>query len=225
MAQRRRRRNIAPAVVRRLEDLAIADVSAAAIHGQLQRDAHSGSYEFGPQDVPSLRTVQDVVNELRGLDTSGSWTIADARDGEEARLVLETLAAVIEATEGKRREITRGEAAWVIRIRRAAPDLHPWEAFRLARTYLRLEERGEPSGFLDAFLAFAPWRSPEHFERTKAAIRKGWLPAYRGGYPGAFTHFTALEAAGLGTFRFGSAAPGAKTWEMQVEPQGGDDGR
>ena len=37
--------------------------------------------KFGRDEVPSLRTVQSIVSELKRRDTSGTWTVAEASPG------------------------------------------------------------------------------------------------------------------------------------------------
>lgn len=145
--------------------------TAKQIHNQLVED-----FADRGMDIPALRTVQDRVKKLRVPDTSGRWAFAEAEPGE-AGPVLETVAAVIEQTAGRVRQVTRTEAAWINRLAIARPTLPPYERWFLARFYLTRSANNDPVGDLDSYLAFAPWESPEARERYVTAIEEGWIQA------------------------------------------------
>lgn len=118
------------------------------------------------EEAPDLRTIRDAVEHYRAEDTSGDWTLADAGDDADAgRLVFETLDAINAASDeaadedaGPRRprRVTKAEAAWIVRVRRARPDkkgLSPYEAYQWAKRYLVETIRKRPTTGLDLQLA------------------------------------------------------------------------
>ena len=181
MMQRRRKRSVLPAILGRiLELIAIPGASAAGIHHQLEEEAESGKVGFSKGDVPSVRTVQSIVSEYRLPGPSDPWSLADAQ-GDEAELVMPILQEVIEHTEGRVCQLTSAEAEWIAAIRRIEREpypqgLSPWDIYLLAREYVLLKERGEPTTGVDAFLAFTPWQSLEAAFRYREALAKGRIP-------------------------------------------------
>lgn len=143
--------------------------TAKQIHKQITED-----FPNRGMDIPALRTVQERVKRLRVRDTSGRWVFAEADPGE-AGPVLESIAAVIEQTDGRIRQVTRAEAAWITRLANARPTLPAYERWFLARFYLTRTANNDPVGDLDSYLAFAPWESPEARERYVTAIEEGWI--------------------------------------------------
>ncbi len=181
MTQPKRKRSVLPAILGRiLELIAIPGASAAAIHHQLEEEAESGNADFRGDDVPSVRTVQSIVSEYRLPGPSDPWSLADAQ-GDEAELVMPILQEVIEHTEGRVCQLTSAEAEWVAAIRRLEREpypkgLSPWDIYLLAREYVLLKERGEPTTGVDAYLAFTPWRSLEATFRYREALAKRTIP-------------------------------------------------
>lgn len=175
MAQRRRRRNWPPLLLSRIAELAATTASAAEIHRQLTEEAESGTADFRKGDVPSLRTLQDIVADCRPPDDSGLWSLADA-DGDEAALVPPMLASLAKQTLGHFRHLTREEARLIARILRAAPDLPlGLPLWVLALVYRQRRNRGIPTVDLDTFLAFAPWRGDVERDRYDEALCGGWI--------------------------------------------------
>jgi len=168
MVRRRRGRPHIPDEIQvEIERLAYLEVPSAEIEKRLKQ-------KFGEAVAPSLRTIQRLVAKLTPTDPSSPWSLADA-EGDDAELILPVLASVIEKTEGERQHLTRAEADWIERIRRAAPDLPPTvELFWLARDYILRTEREESTADIDAFLAFAPWRLGEPRQRYLNALGKEW---------------------------------------------------
>ena len=140
-----------------------------------------GRQGFPESNIPAERTMRDIVSIL-SPDKSQPWRLADS-EGSDGRLVLEVLDAVIRRTEGRRCRVTVAEAEWIVRLRRAVVDPPEppgsswlWTAFLLARTYAALEATKEPTDALDAWIAFAPWRSEEEVRRYQNAVQEGWAP-------------------------------------------------
>ena len=125
-------------------------------------------------DLPSIRTIQRAVQDLMKVDGSAPWTLTPITAGSGGGvLLLETLQEVITRTEGYVRVMSQDLAGWVLAVRQAAPDLPPWFAYRIARLYQARSSREEDRSDLDAWLAFAPWRSPADRERYDYAVALG----------------------------------------------------
>jgi hypothetical protein len=135
--------------------------NAAEVHRTLER-------EFGPGAV-SVRWIQALVDLVWTEDPSEPWTIGDA-GSDDPTFILPTLGWLLSHTVW-RPHLRRGEARWVARVQRVAPDLHPEAVFFLARMYLARQEREEPTTDIDAYLALGPWRSEEAFTTYLDAVR------------------------------------------------------
>ena len=127
---------------------------------------------FGRAEVPSLRTVQSIVSELkRRDDTSETWTVAEASPAEIS-LVMPVLHAVAEETSSRTVTMTRDRAEWVLKVRAAAPQLPLWSVYRFAQRY---GAGGDKPVELDALLALAPWRSRRARRQFFDAVAAGDL--------------------------------------------------
>lgn len=149
-----------------IEILALRGWKAPAVRAFLRK-------QFGKTRTPDLRTIQRWVKKFTPQDPSGPWQLAEAT-GEDAALVLPVLAELIEASGGRLNIISNAKAEWIVRLRHVADDLPPWTIYELAHVYMLRRERQDSTDDLDAFLAFAPWRTPEGAERYFAT---GALPA------------------------------------------------
>jgi hypothetical protein len=174
-----------------VEELALEGFAPAQIERELTEKG------IRPAFQPSRRTLQRIVQAVRVKDRSGPWSLGDAVD-DEADLVLPVLRAYLNLTslrtvQGKRDLfITKAEARWIVKVARAAPDLHVFDKYRLAVAYLARETRGQATYDLDALLAFQPWDdSPRPAPGDMAkfgftvtlrttyqkGVREGWIPA------------------------------------------------
>jgi len=155
--------------------------------GSSAREIHR---EIGGNRVASLRTIQRRVAEI-APPPGDAWTLAGP-DWGKADLLLPVLAEVIERSGGRVRTIPRDLAKWIVRVRRAAPTLPPWEAYELGVEYQRAAQgvKGAlPLAFLDAYLAFQPW-TPEGAERWQRALESGSVTPFP---PGFFTRLWAKK--------------------------------
>lgn len=150
-----------PRVEHAIRDGAVAGLTPAQIRKQLE-----GERRFRGL-VPEAHTIQRAWRFYRIEDQSPAWRVPDAQP-DEAALVLDTLAAVLAET-GERPRIGVELAGWIVRVRRARPDLVPaaqpdgtpaagWAsramtAFGFARRYLWHETRGVSTEQLDLELA------------------------------------------------------------------------
>ena len=98
--------------------------------------------------------------------------------GEDAALILPVLAELIEASGGRLKVISNAKAKWIVRLRHVAGDLPPWTIYEIAHTYMLRHERQDSTDDLNAFLAFAPWRSEENAKRFNSAVQRLELPLY-----------------------------------------------
>ena len=156
-------------VVEEIEGLAAEGWGATQIKHKLERQPR-----YKDRALPTLRTIQRIVAERTVRDTSGPWSLNEA--GPDARTVLDVLAAVIDGTEGRTSAFTGDEAQWVLQVSQVAPDLPPFERWRIARLYLGRASRVEPTDDLDGFLAYAPWRDDgAGWKRYDHATMDGWV--------------------------------------------------
>ena len=157
MATRKRARQTHDQVLVVIADATLHAHKAKDIEAQLHQMTRDGRLPSGAT-VPNLRTIQRIVAEHRPPDPTMAWRVADA-SGEDAALILPVLAHVVSLTEGRETEITQAAATWVLRLRRAVPDLAIPPLWHLVRRYISREASKKPATDLDLLLAFAPWRS------------------------------------------------------------------
>lgn len=209
--RRRRGRNVPPAVQHEIESLALEhpDWSAPTIYEHLNDLKRVG--------VPAVYTIQRMLRAGRPKDSSELWTL-----GPDAPLLLPVLAAIVERTLQPAR-LTRGQAAWVVRVRQAAPDLPLWWAFWLSEKYRIRNQQGQATDSLDLLLAFAPWRSTEDFVRFMLVSEKlGWIPhpsILSGGavLDAVRVAYRAVDGAVVDAFRMESERTGLPTDVVHVK--------
>lgn len=107
--------------------------------------------------VPSQRTIESIQADMRPRDSGPRWTLADA-DPAEAALVLPVLAAVTRNSDGRLGHFSTDTAAWIARLRVAAPRLSPIEAYRWAVRYQSAIAAGKDTAELDRQLALVAER-------------------------------------------------------------------
>lgn len=175
MPKQTRQRRTDAVAVRDIIDLAKTGSGPAEIERWLKAEKKAGR-KFKGITLPHIKTIQQIVRENTPKDPSGPWQFAEA-DGEDAVLVLPVLAAVLEASEG-RLKVSNLMAEWIVRLCQTADDLPPWTIYELAHTYMLRHERQASTDDLNAFLAFAPWRSEENAKRFNSAVQRLELPLY-----------------------------------------------
>ena len=125
--------------------------------------------------MPDLRTLQRYVQRVRQRSGPDEPWQRTEMAGDDARLVLETLGAIIRDT-GEGWTFTRAQAKWVLWVRQVVPDLDPMNAWLAALHYLARERSSAPDYVnLDAFLAFAPWRSEKARSAYDDAVKAGGI--------------------------------------------------
>lgn len=181
MTKRARKRSWPPAVLKRIAELVPTRASASRIRDQLENEALKEQAQFSVTEIPSLRTVQNIVADLRPPKASDPWSLADA-DTDEAALVMPVWREVVEYTQGEVSHLTKAEAEWIVKIRRVAPEPYPkglsfWHIYLLAREYVLLTDRKKPTTGPDTYLAYAPWETLEAALRYEEAVRNKLIPA------------------------------------------------
>lgn len=134
------------------EDLADAGYGATFIYDQMEPLQRKGV------EVPvDKRAIEKWLVKYRELHADRPWRLSES-NGDDARLIFESLRAVMVTTEGRVTAITVKEAEWIVRLRRALPQtdrsegLNPWTAYTWARRAVR---GALPDGMLEAALAHA----------------------------------------------------------------------
>lgn len=172
MVKRKRRRfpdEVYQAIYRMVREEGITN--AAQIHERLVKAF--------PDTAPTDRTVRTIVRELLPPDPSGPWQPGPDDDPEEAARVLEAMAEAVARAKDKPawKLPSRERARWIAWIRAGWPDLDPVAALVLATDYWARRANNKPTEDLDAFLAFAPWRSPEAYRRFQKLADQGLVPS------------------------------------------------
>lgn len=128
-------------------------------------DIHEDLKERFRKRAPTLRTVERWVKVFAPPDPSGAWRFADA-DPQDAALVLPVLPDL--RVPGVR-PLTEEEASWIVRLRRAVPQMPPVVVRAMARQYMSYEHRNLSTEPLDQILAQLCRPSADAEEQTKAA--------------------------------------------------------
>lgn len=177
--KRHRERRIPSDVQARIHESAAGKKSAAEIHRRLVD-------EFGDTNqVPSVRTVQDVARELRAPKKFVPWSFAMSSP-EDAALILPVYAAVTERTIEEYPTLDESEAEWIVSICKVVPDLPAYATYEVAWAYLVRQRRDRPTEDLDLLLAFAPWRGPRALASYRAIAE--YRPAGIGCAPFSWAH-------------------------------------
>jgi hypothetical protein len=181
-----KRRRFDEKIVQRAQELYNATTpapSAAAVYDGLER-------EFGAQNVPSARSLQAwIAGEILTRQREDApWSVFDKEEEPgDRRLVLEALGWLADEWLGDEEPgapkqmpvMTRRQALWVARLRRAFPE---WDVRTDVESFLALTHiaaglqrlsDGSEDNLLTPFLAFTPWR--DGGERLRAAWKAGMV--------------------------------------------------
>jgi hypothetical protein len=101
-------------------------------------------------------------------------------------------------TDGRVSEISIETESWLLTVHEVAPDLDPVSAHRVARLYQVRTNQGRDTGYIDAWLGFAPWRSDDAAARYEAAMAAGWIeaPSSRLNFPARVIIAAGMAATG-----------------------------
>lgn len=127
--------------------------------------------------LPSLRTVERIVKELRASDEADPWNIDDT-SSDSARVVLDVLRDLIFDGHLSHPRISKAAARWVVRIRGIvpSPELDSWAVWLLAQLYRSRVEKGLGTDDLDCYLAFRPWQDTWSYSAYHFALDRGLFP-------------------------------------------------
>jgi hypothetical protein len=132
------------------------------IHEEI-KERFAGRKGWPASDIPLLRQVQRVVQDLTPRDQTAPWSLGDA-DPDEVRAVLDVLVDVALESDGRVVHFTVREASWIARVRRAAPTLNGLSVRGFAREYMLRQDAQQSAADLDLALA------------TGQRMREGTLP-------------------------------------------------
>lgn len=171
--RKRRQRNTRTEIQGFIREMYRQGKTAAEIYREIVKP---GVFDY-IEDLPSKRTVEYIVNDLVVQDSTGPWSVAD-NDPEDASIILDILAELT-LSAYRKHGFTKHEAAWVLRLRKLAPDMDGSTIWKFAQSYILAESKeskGEPSAMeaLNAYFAFMPWKSQNRLENYKWAIEEGW---------------------------------------------------
>jgi len=189
-----RARRLEPEIEQKIERLVVEEkLAPAQIHRSLTRWV-GGDPRLAHlvTAIPDIRTIQRRVRELEPPDPSGQWSLRDDHTGANAELVLSALAELRKSSQGRRDHVTRREAEWIARVRRAAPTISALEAYAVARRYIAADVAGAQTDALDGYLAFRGWESGSSYAE---AVEKGWVPGLQRPKAARLAGSITLEAA------------------------------
>lgn len=146
---------------------------AGVLPGEVRKIAKREGWKSSK--VPHLRTIQRIARRVKPSDQSGLWRIDDSAPAA-ARHVLDFLALAITESEGRVTTVTRMEAEWIARFREVGPPMSFEQTARLLSVYGDRRERETTTADIDAFIAFAPWRSRRAAALYMTAVVRGQVP-------------------------------------------------
>ena len=159
------------------------EIEARARQGWTPAQIHRHLSERIPQgakDPPDIRTVRDIVKDVKKSDTSGTWEIVDS-EPEEGRIVLDFLADRTDEYPTPFSTLSKTEAEWVVRLSRLASKASHRVIETLMNQYLsRLARGSKYFRDLDAYLAFRPWESSHRLRLYKRSVFLRLVPQVPG---------------------------------------------
>ena len=156
----------------KVRDLRQEGKGPAEIYRSLQTDHFYKDFKFSKSTVE--RIVRNAPKPPTELREPSYWTLANS-NGEDAKNILEAHKALIFSFGGKIGRPTIEQAEWVAKLLRTAPDFPMEIVWTFAGVYRLHVESDANTLPLDEYLAFAPWRSEEHYKLYTDAVRLGWL--------------------------------------------------
>jgi hypothetical protein len=105
----------------------------------LAREDATGSYPYADL-LPERRTIERYAKAQQLPKADDVWDWAQASP-EEAGIVQPVLAAAIAQTDGRIATFSRAQAEWVVRIRRAVPEMPAHVVWRFATEYSLARDR------------------------------------------------------------------------------------
>jgi hypothetical protein len=172
-SRRSRRRYIEPGIESEVRQKALVENwTATEIHRLLLDEARHGKWEDA--DVPSLRTVQRVLKDIRIEQHDGPWSLKDDL-GDETKVVLDVLRWLIVSTRGRKRTLTKGEAVCIAELHRVTPNADELLLWILCQQYMLHRAKGLDTRALDSYIVFTPWVNALSFTRYCELIVRKWI--------------------------------------------------
>lgn len=120
--------------------------------------------------TPGYSTIKKHARRARPEAIVDPWRLGVAEPDEVAAIVP-IIAAVVDRTAGRVRQVSKREGGLLARFVRAAPTLDPWDGYRLAR---RLIASPDDESNVLLYLGLRPWEGEaqrERYERVAGANR------------------------------------------------------
>jgi hypothetical protein len=143
-------------------------------------DQLDGDPKLG-KDLPDLRTIQRWVVEARGAGPTWTLGSVDRSGMSDAAIVLRALGML--AVGERRPSLSEEEAAWTVRIARAAPTIDPFVAYQIGKLYSDRLAHGRETRSLDVYLGAAPWDDDKLYRTiienggVEEWFGQGWHPS------------------------------------------------
>ena len=175
-SRRKRRRNLDNDLERWIEDKARLECTPAEIYRHMQLEPQFNERE----NLPSLRTIQRVVEDSITKDTTATWTIGSVKVDvqnislDDARLILDILRSVFLLTRGRKRSFTIKEAQWVLKVAKLAPGLFHETIWTMVQNYMYNEAEGIDNENLDIEVALDSLASSAHMTAADIAWENDW---------------------------------------------------
>ncbi len=115
--------------------------------------------------LPGPATIKKYAARAKPEAIVDPWRLGVAEPDEVAAIVP-IIAAVVDRTAGRVRQVSKREAVLLTRLVRAAPTLDPWDAYRLAR---RLIGSPDDESNVLLYLGLRPWEGEAERERYERA--------------------------------------------------------
>lgn len=96
------------------------------------------------------------MRKFTPADQSGLWSLV-ARGDSDPAAVMRVIAALIGDTRYLSTSVTNAQARVISDLFRVDPEIEPLEALYLARRYVNLREREEPTQGLDNYVGVRGW--------------------------------------------------------------------
>jgi hypothetical protein len=154
------RRNITAEAWQELIRLHDLGYGATRTHRELEKHPEVGDQFEGEAGRQRVQRIFKEDLRPKKRDNSGPWSFAESQDPESARHVLDVLAYLIRETGDRTKTISNLEAAWIVRVKRAYPELPPERVWNVAKLYIRVTNQFESTIWIDRWLAAGQLHEP-----------------------------------------------------------------
>jgi len=175
MTRKQRRRNLDLEIENWVTDMARLEHTPGEIYREMESKFNDKS------KLPSLRTIQRIVVDIKVKDTSAPWTISNIKVDvekitfEDARLLLDILRVIFLITKGRKRSFTVKEAQWVLKIAKLEPRNSYFQIWEIAQEFMQCEANGIDTEELFLRVVLNDQGSLVNSKAFEFAFDKGWL--------------------------------------------------